>query len=78
MADFEQVNTNPELGTEVQDKLDSLTPDEAKSVNLTDADNQAKEAIITSKTVTETFRVNRSYFPGEHMDAVKNIFKNIC
>ena len=78
MADFEQASTNPELGVEVQDKLDDLTSNEAKGVDLTNADNQAKEALTNNKTVVEAFGINRDKFPGEHMNAVKNVFQNIC
>jgi hypothetical protein len=60
------------------------TVDEVKELNLTDEQVQqfefsdANEALANHEKMMQTFEINKTKFPDNNFQAVKNVFKNIC
>lgn len=60
------------------------TVDEVQELNLTDEQVQqfefsnVNEALENHEKMMKTFEINKTNFPDNNFQAVKNVFKNIC
>lgn len=62
-----------EIADEVQE-LRNLTDKQAQNIEFSDAN----EALENHEKMMQTFEINKTNFPDNNFQAVKNVFKNIC
>ena len=62
-----------EITDEVQE-LHNLTDKQAQNIEFSDVN----EALENHEKMMKTFEINKTNFPDNNFQAVKNVFKNIC
>ena len=62
-----------EIVDEIQE-LHNLTDKQAQNIEFSDVN----EALENHEKMMKTFEINKTNFPDNNFQAVKNVFKNIC